>query len=331
MNLLQNRKLRYVPTRLSRFLLEDAIEKPAAAGDDAGREVREKRLRCLRRFFEEDKDAETEVEYFDSLSDQHEACLRQAQALLRLLELNLSDKGLRRKNVAEQSGLLESGHWVTWYLEDGMRAFAGEGQATQGWPSDQMKGHKGRTEQWHATLSKAFERWRTLRREEAGREAHLRKIQAEAARKSLEAKGRLEKLFEAQGQLAKSLLRRGAAPEGPALPSGFGEKPKKTLAVVEALAAGEALSEAGEPLAVSEETAEATAAKSVEAPALEETIAAAEAEEAIPEATKKRKAGSMRLNPSLCSLRPSSWPWRCARVFGLLRISRLRAARAMRR
>jgi len=51
LNLLQNRELRYVPTRLSRFLLEDAIEKPAAAGDDVRREVREKRLRCLRRFF----------------------------------------------------------------------------------------------------------------------------------------------------------------------------------------------------------------------------------------------------------------------------------------
>ena len=320
LSLLQNRKLRYVPTRLSRFLLEDAIEKPAAAGDDEGREVREKRLMCLRRFFEEGelllvpisagehwallriwkhKDAETEVEYFESFSDQHEACLRQAQAMLRLLKLNLSDKGLRRKNVAEQSGPLESGHWVTWYLEDGMRAFAGEGQATQGWPSDQMKGHKDRTEQWHATLSKAFGRWRTLRREEAGREAQLRKIQAEAARKSLEAKGLLEKLFEAQGELARSLLRRGAAPEGPPLPSGFGEKPKKMPAVVEASAAGDALSEGGEPLAVSEETAGATAAKSVEAPALEETTAAAEAEEAVPEATKKRKAGNVRLTPIL--------------------------------
>jgi len=53
LKLLENPKLRYVPTRLSRFLLEDAIGKPAAADAyDARLEVKERRLSCLKRLSE---------------------------------------------------------------------------------------------------------------------------------------------------------------------------------------------------------------------------------------------------------------------------------------
>lgn len=347
LSLLKSPKVRYIPTMLSRYLLEDATGEAAGPdAHDARPEVKERRLKVLKRFYDEGaslmvpifggahwtllriwkhEGAETEVEYFDSLSHQHPVCLSKAQAFLRLL--GLPDSGLMRKNLARQSGV-DCGHWVCFYLEDGLRAVAGQGKATQGWPSAHMSAFKARTKAWHGLLSAAFEKWRAQRVEEHKNEATFRKRQAEAARAYLEKQGLLAKLLEAQAALAKAMSELGAASEGPPLPAGFGEKPKKTSAeaapaLVEAVASGEALAVASPiaegsvhsaeaPAALVEafaagqappeagEAAETVDAKSADAPAPEEAKAAPAAGEAIvAEATGKLKAVSVKAKPVL--------------------------------
>lgn len=243
LKLLENPKLRYVPTRLSRFLLEDATGKPAAAdAHDARLEVKERRLSCLKRFSEESElllvpifaekhwtllriwkheGAETEVEYMDSLQHEHKGCLSQAQAMLRLLKL--SDK-VERRNVARQTGV-DCGHWVCWYVEDAMRAFAGEGRASQGWPSEKIRQCKSRTQAWHKALTVSFGKWRDKRQDEKKHEADRKKLQAQGARQYLEKKGLLEKLTEAEVEMAKLL------PGGEPVPEDVLAREKEELAV----------------------------------------------------------------------------------------------------
>ena len=97
-----------------------------------------------------------------------------------------------------------------------------------------MKELKGYVKSWAVTLSSVRDKWADMQKAEKAKQDALLKGAAEAARASLEKKGLLAALLEAQAKLATEFLAKGAGPEAVPLPAGFGEKPKVEKACPEA-------------------------------------------------------------------------------------------------
>ena len=106
-----------------------------------------------------------------------------------------------------------------------MRYYAGPGLGTQGWADQRMKEVKGNVKNWLSTLATVREKW-VVEQLAIEKEELLMKKAAEVAKHSLEQKGLLAALLEAQALLAVKLIDEGAAVEAVPLPEEFGKKLK---------------------------------------------------------------------------------------------------------
>ena len=106
-----------------------------------------------------------------------------------------------------------------------------------------MKTLKSSLVAWAKALEGARATWCEERLKKEAEEKAFRAAAAKAAEEMLKARGLLEALVAARKEIAEALLTAGAAEEGPPLPIGFGEKPKK--AVEELSVGGEAEAIAG--------------------------------------------------------------------------------------
>ena len=251
LKLLDVHTLAYIPTALSRGILNDSGIKVGLDFKQSELcDVLERRLCCLRFFFERaqvmlipvfsdggcrhwtllalrKKGVEVEVRYYDSLPALHPGCLRCAGVLVKCLGLEAT---LSRRNVSRQTGI-ECGLFVCHYLENEMRDFCGQGEATQPWPNDRLKTMRVSLKTWHTTLRAVHEKWAAQEVKDKEKAVEMEKRQAKRARELLEKKGLLHKLAEAQAMLAASLLSAGAGEHPPPFPEGFGAKPAKVSEV----------------------------------------------------------------------------------------------------
>ena len=122
---------------------------------------------------------------------------------------------VERTNHAFQVGA-QCGLHVCHYVEDSIRSYLGQGRATQGWPdATRMRTVREHLHKASLTLSKACEKWGDERFVQLQVEKERLAATAEAARKKLEALGKLEALAKVQNRLADALVNEGAAESPP--------------------------------------------------------------------------------------------------------------------
>ena len=306
LGVLEDLKIAYVQPSLTRLLIEDKTGKALGADyEPASLAVQSKRARWFQSahkrahlllipvFSNEAPPHWTllvvlkgsEVRYYDSLNVIHEGCSRNAKVLVELLGLEGND-GLRRCNVSRQAGV-DCGWFVMHWIEDHVRAYVGQGPATQQWPDQRMKELKTYTKSWTAALEVARDRWATLKLKAKDQEDARQKAMVKEARALIEALGLLEALQEAQKLQAAMMLEFGQAEEPPPLPLGFGEKPKDVAPKVVLEAEAKAKVEETKSEAKAEEKAEA---KPDESKAKDEAKGKAKPEEG------KKKAEALKLS-----------------------------------
>jgi len=122
---------------------------------------------------------------------------------------------------------LTCGLHVCHYLEDELRAAAGQGHASQGWPAlGRLKTLREYIAKGTATLNAAGEKWAAeLSAAEDKRTGEKAKL-VERALELLEKKGKLEEYHKRQAEIAVLMMTVGASAEAVPLPKGFAEKPK---------------------------------------------------------------------------------------------------------
>ena len=247
MNVTDDGKVFYVHTFFSCRLIEDQTGKAVGCHYHEGpQDVKDRRLRLFRKWFEsctlmlmpiysgkgsphwtllavKKVEADIQVSYYDSLELMHKGCQANAKMLLKLLKL---DGTLTRVNASRQTDV-ECGFFVCHYIEDHLRAYKGEGHATQKWPNSRMSVLKNNVKTWCKTLERVRLTWCKNELADEMKEAARMKQVAEAARVSLESKGLLVELAEAHAKLAASCMKAGEASSGIPFPEGFCEKPPK--------------------------------------------------------------------------------------------------------
>jgi len=86
------------------------------------------------------------VKYFDSRPAHHAGALRNAKTMLKVSQVN-EPAGMSRQNFSRQVGI-ECGFFVCHWLEEHLRAAAGQGLGSQPWPEQRITHLKGYLRTW---------------------------------------------------------------------------------------------------------------------------------------------------------------------------------------